>query len=55
MLIELASYRSGWTQTGGDLLTIEAAVVQGKGREISTGKWGDDARIDKSGYDSFEK
>ena len=30
-----------WTQTGGDLLTIEAAVVQGKGREISTGSLGD--------------
>ena len=30
-----------WTQTGGDLLTIEAAVVSGKGREISTGSLGD--------------
>ncbi len=30
-----------WTQTGGDLLTIEAAVVPGKGREISTGSLGD--------------
>ena len=29
-----------WTQTGGDLLTIEAAVVPGKGREISTGSLG---------------
>ena len=30
-----------WTQTGGELLNIEAIVVPGKGRHIYTGKLGD--------------
>ena len=30
-----------WTQTGGDLLSIEAIVVPGKGRHVYTGKLGD--------------
>lgn len=30
-----------WTQVGGDLLTIEAVVVSGKGKETSTGSLGD--------------
>ncbi len=30
-----------WTETGGDLLTIEAVVVPGKGKEIYTGQLGD--------------
>jgi ATP-dependent Lon protease len=30
-----------WTEVGGDLLTIEAAVVQGKGKQTFTGSLGD--------------
>ena len=30
-----------WTETGGDLLSIEAVVVPGKGKHIYTGKLGD--------------
>jgi ATP-dependent Lon protease len=30
-----------WTSVGGDILTIEAAVVPGKGRQINTGSLGD--------------
>ncbi|MEZ5445094.1 MAG: endopeptidase La [Gammaproteobacteria bacterium] len=30
-----------WTEVGGDLLTIEAAVVSGKGKETYTGRLGD--------------
>ncbi|MEQ8662221.1 MAG: S16 family serine protease, partial [Gammaproteobacteria bacterium] len=30
-----------WTEVGGDLLTIEAVVVPGKGKEIYTGQLGD--------------
>ncbi|WP_207061944.1 endopeptidase La [Motiliproteus sp. SC1-56] len=30
-----------WTQVGGDILTIEAAVVPGKGRQVHTGSLGD--------------
>ncbi len=30
-----------WTETGGDLLTIEGVVVPGKGKEIYTGQLGD--------------
>lgn len=30
-----------WTQVGGDILTIEAAVVPGKGRQVRTGSLGD--------------
>jgi len=30
-----------WTEVGGDLLTIEAAVVQGKGKATHTGQLGD--------------
>ena len=30
-----------WTETGGDLLTVEAAVVKGKGKAVYTGKLGD--------------
>jgi len=30
-----------WTQVGGDILTIESAVVPGKGRQIQTGSLGD--------------
>jgi len=30
-----------WTQVGGDILTIESAVVPGKGRQIRTGSLGD--------------
>jgi ATP-dependent Lon protease len=30
-----------WTETGGDLLTIEAVVVKGKGKETFTGRLGD--------------
>ncbi|MEE8059171.1 MAG: endopeptidase La [Pseudomonadales bacterium] len=30
-----------WTQVGGELLTIEAVVVAGKGRQVNTGSLGD--------------
>ncbi|MCW8886419.1 MAG: endopeptidase La [Motiliproteus sp.] len=30
-----------WTQVGGDILTIESAVVPGKGRQVRTGSLGD--------------
>ena len=30
-----------WTQVGGDILTIESAVVPGKGRQVHTGSLGD--------------
>ena len=30
-----------WTQVGGDLLTIEAATIEGKGKQMYTGKLGD--------------
>lgn len=30
-----------WTQVGGELLTIEAVVLQGKGKTIITGKLGE--------------
>ncbi|RUL79701.1 endopeptidase La [Dyella choica] len=30
-----------WTQVGGDLLSIEASIVPGKGRQINTGQLGD--------------
>jgi ATP-dependent Lon protease len=30
-----------WTQVGGDLLSIEASVVAGKGRQVHTGQLGD--------------
>lgn len=30
-----------WTEMGGDLLTIEAAIVRGKGKAIRTGRLGD--------------
>ena len=30
-----------WTEVGGDLLTIEAVVIPGKGKEIYTGRLGD--------------
>ncbi len=30
-----------WTQVGGDILTIESAVVPGKGRQVLTGSLGD--------------
>jgi len=30
-----------WTQVGGDILTIEAAIVPGKGRQVLTGSLGD--------------
>jgi len=30
-----------WTEVGGELLTIETAVVPGKGRQLATGKLGD--------------
>lgn len=30
-----------WTHTGGDLLSIEAVVIPGKGRQVYTGKLGD--------------
>ncbi|MFC3653808.1 endopeptidase La [Dyella humi] len=30
-----------WTQVGGDLLSIEASIVPGKGRQIHTGQLGD--------------
>jgi ATP-dependent Lon protease len=30
-----------WTQVGGDILSIEAAVVPGKGRQVTTGSLGD--------------
>ena len=30
-----------WTHTGGDLLSIEAVVIPGKGRQVFTGKLGD--------------
>ena len=30
-----------WTETGGDLLTIEAIIMSGKGRHVYTGKLGD--------------
>ncbi len=30
-----------WTETGGDLLTIESIIVPGKGRHVYTGKLGD--------------
>ncbi len=30
-----------WTEVGGELLTIEAAVMPGKGKQLSTGKLGD--------------
>ena len=30
-----------WTQVGGDILTIEGAVVSGKGRQVLTGSLGD--------------
>lgn len=59
-----------WTQVGGDLLTIEATTVAGKGKNISTGSLGDvmkesistaitvvRSRADKLGIDSkfYEK
>ncbi len=30
-----------WTEVGGEILTIEAVTVPGKGRVIATGKLGD--------------
>ena len=30
-----------WTEVGGDLLTIEAAVIAGKGKPLYTGQLGD--------------
>src|SRR5690606_18277474 len=30
-----------WTEAGGDLLTVEAAIVRGKGKAIHTGQLGD--------------
>ncbi len=30
-----------WTEVGGELLTIEAAIMPGKGTHLSTGKLGD--------------
>ncbi|HAU10226.1 MAG TPA: hypothetical protein DCS41_02080, partial [Gammaproteobacteria bacterium] len=30
-----------WTEVGGELLTIEAAVMPGKGKQSYTGKLGD--------------
>ena len=34
-------YGLAWTEVGGDLLTIEAAIVPGKGKATRTGKLGD--------------
>ncbi len=31
----------GWTEVGGELLSIEAAIVQGKGKAVFTGRLGD--------------
>jgi len=30
-----------WTEVGGEMLTIESAVIPGKGKQVSTGKLGD--------------
>jgi ATP-dependent Lon protease len=30
-----------WTEVGGEMLTIESAVMPGKGKQVSTGKLGD--------------
>ncbi len=42
-----------WTETGGDLLSIEAVVLPGKGKMMNTGKLGDVMKESVQAADSF--
>jgi ATP-dependent Lon protease len=44
-----------WTEVGGELLTIEAVVVPGKGKVISTGKLGDVMKESIQAAESYVK
>jgi ATP-dependent Lon protease len=44
-----------WTEVGGDILTIEAVTVPGKGRVIATGKLGDVMKESVQAAESFVK
>jgi len=44
-----------WTEVGGDILTIEAVTVPGKGRVISTGKLGDVMKESVQAAESYVK
>jgi ATP-dependent Lon protease len=44
-----------WTEVGGDILTIEAVTVPGKGRVITTGKLGDVMKESVQAAESFVK
>ena len=44
-----------WTEVGGELLTIEAVTVPGKGRVTATGKLGDVMKESVQAAESFVK
>jgi ATP-dependent Lon protease len=44
-----------WTEVGGDILTIEAVMVPGKGKVIATGKLGDVMKESVQAAESFVK